>query len=105
MAQITSAVALYEPAIKAGLKEWAETVEENSNARAPRDDGDLVASSGTHVDDLTGQVYYTAEYAHYQHEDLDLDHPNGGEAKFLERAADEVDGTEILAKHIGRLSG
>lgn len=105
MARVVSAVELYEQAIKDGLKEWTTTVEALSNTYAPKDTEELVDSSGTHVDDLTGQVFYTAEHARIVHEDLDAEHPHGGDAKFLERADDEVDGTAILAKHIGRING
>jgi hypothetical protein len=34
---------------------------------------------------VAGQVTVDQVYAHYQHERLDLHHPRGGEAKFLER--------------------
>ncbi len=105
MARLVSSAELYEPAIKDGLKEWAEAVETLSNEYAPKDTEELVDSSGRHVDDLTGQVFYTADHARIVHEDLDAEHPHGGDAKFLERAADEIDGTAILAKHIGRLGG
>lgn len=105
MARVVSAVELYEQAIKDGLKEWAQTVEERSNGYAPKDTEELVDSSGTAFDDLTAQVFYTADHARIVHEDLDAEHPRGGDAKYLERAADEVDGTAILAKHIGRLGG
>jgi hypothetical protein len=35
--------------------------------------------------DLVGSVVVDQVYAHFQHERLDLNHPHGGEAKFLER--------------------
>ncbi len=105
MARLSSTVQQYEAAIQAGLREWAETVEARSNENAPKDTEELVDSSGIAVDDFTGQVFYTADHARIVHEDLDAEHPKGGDAKFLERAADEVDGTAILAKHIGRLGG
>lgn len=35
--------------------------------------------------DLVGHVVVDQVYAHYQHERLDLHHPRGGEAKYLER--------------------
>jgi len=37
------------------------------------------------VGDLVGHVEIDQIYAHYQHEGLDLHHPRGGEAKYLER--------------------
>lgn len=36
---------------------------------------------------LTVQVRYDAPYAVYVHEDLEMPHPNGGQAKFLEAPA------------------
>lgn len=36
--------------------------------------------------DLTGEVEYDQAYAKRQHEVLEYDHPQGGEAKFLEKA-------------------
>ncbi len=35
---------------------------------------------------LTGKVEVDQLYSHYQHEGLDLRHPHGGQAKFLETA-------------------
>jgi hypothetical protein len=35
------------------------------------------------------RVGYTADYAVYVHEDLTMSHPNGGEAKFLEKPTRE----------------
>jgi hypothetical protein len=44
-----------------------------------------------------------SEYAVRQHEDLSLKHPQGGEAKFLEKPVDEAEARflAILAKHVG----
>jgi hypothetical protein len=36
---------------------------------------------------MTVSVVYTAEYAVYVHEDLTANHPNGGQAKYLEEPA------------------
>jgi hypothetical protein len=36
------------------------------------------------IDVIAGQISYNSPYAVYQHEDLALNHPNGGEAKYLE---------------------
>lgn len=36
--------------------------------------------------DLVGALNVDQVYAHYQHEGMDLNHPNGGQAKFLETA-------------------
>jgi len=36
---------------------------------------------------MTVSVVYSAPYARYQHENLELNHPNGGQAKYLEEPA------------------
>ena len=48
--------------------------------------------------DPTVQVGYTAQYAIYVHENLEANHPNGGQAKFLEQPARELQ--PVLAKII-----
>lgn len=40
--------------------------------------------------DPTVKVGYTAQYAIYVHENLEANHPNGGQAKFLEQPAREL---------------
>lgn len=57
--------------------------------RAPIDTGDLRGSGASEVitegqQDI-GAVGFGTPYAVIQHESLDFDHPNGGEAKYLER--------------------
>ncbi len=94
-----------EKAAQDGLREGGREILANSNRRAPRDDDDLVKSGGVRIDDLTMQVAYTAKHAPYQHERLDFAHPNGGEAKFLESAAAEVDVERYVADEIGRALG
>lgn len=39
---------------------------------------------------MTVSVTYTAPYARYQHENMELNHPNGGQAKYLEQPAREL---------------
>ncbi|OZC55059.1 hypothetical protein CH289_07645 [Rhodococcus sp. RS1C4] len=57
----------------------------------PIKDGVLRASSKASVnevdDGVVGAVSFNTEYAVKQHEDVGLNHPNGGEAKYLENAA------------------
>jgi hypothetical protein len=62
--------------------------------RTPVDTGALVQSGRlTEVDSSTVAVSFgddtTAAYDVIQHEDLDLNHPNGGQAKFLESAVND----------------
>jgi hypothetical protein len=42
-------------------------------------------------DQATFRVGYSAEYATYVHENLEAHHPNGGQAKFLEQPAREME--------------
>ncbi len=96
-----------EKAIQKGLRAVARETLRRSNQKAPDDPGtdgrDLKKSGSVSVDDLSAQVSYTARHALFQHERLDYQHPNGGEAKFLERAASEVSagpGEQIMARAV-----
>lgn len=86
-----------EKAAMDGARAAGRAILKRSNELAPRDDGDLIKSGGVRVDDLTVQVGYSALHARFQHEDLELQHANGGQAKFLEVAADEVDVEQFVA--------
>ncbi len=52
-------------------------------------------------------VGYTAPYAVYVHEDLTMNHPNGGQAKFLEEPARTLQRPmgRIVEKHLKRKNG
>lgn len=58
-------------------------------SRAPIETGDLRGSGASEVisegEQDIGAVGFGTPYAVVQHESLDFDHPNGGEAKYLER--------------------
>jgi hypothetical protein len=85
----------------AGLMEAGLKIEAGSNERAPREYGNLVGSSYTRKaqdDSLAVEIGYTAAYAVYVHEDLEMNlhgepRPSGlgvywgpkGENKFLEK--------------------
>lgn len=56
---------------------------------APVDTGDLRGSGFTEVTGTTTTVGFTAKYALRQHEELDYNHPEGGEAKYLENPLKE----------------
>lgn len=96
---------VFEQAAVDGLKEAADQTLELSNAKAPKDDLDLVNSGKVTVDDLTVQVSYDAVHARFQHENLDYEHADGGEAKFLETASDEVDVEAIAAASLRKKLG
>ncbi|MFD6699688.1 MULTISPECIES: HK97 gp10 family phage protein [unclassified Microbacterium] len=80
-----------EKAAQAAMRKTAAELLKRSNELAPADDGDLRKSGRVKVDDLDVRVYYTAPHAVLQHEHLDWAHPDGGGAKFLERASEEID--------------
>ena len=77
----------------AGLKAITRTtksVMRNSQKRTPVDEGDVRASHSLEVrterDDAVGIITVADEASFFVHEDLDANHPRGGEAKFLRNA-------------------
>lgn len=97
---LTPILSTIEQAARDGLREAGKAVLKRSNELAPKDDGDLVKSGRVIVDDLTVQVSYKAIHARLQHENLDWQHADGGQAKFLEAAADEVDIGRVVAEKV-----
>jgi hypothetical protein len=96
-----------EQAVEHGMRDAAEHVLEESNRRAPKDDGDLVDSSSVSVTDLQARIHYKSFYAAWQHERLDYAHDDG-EAKFLENAAEAEMGAalQVMGARIrGELGG
>lgn len=77
-----------------GMRLAAEAVLVESNRNVPKGDpkldpdpGTSLAESGRVEKTLTGyRVVYDADYAAFQHENLNLRHPRGGGPKFLEHA-------------------
>lgn len=94
-----------EKAAQAGLKDVARATLKESNARIPRESGATAKSGFTASEDLTAQVGYRSKVAAIQHENLDYQHPQGGEAKFLERAAADVDVEGIMVARMKRELG
>lgn len=91
-------LSIVEKAAQDAMKDTGRKLLKRSNELAPRDDGDLIKSGKVVVDDLSISVRYTAPYAVFQHEHLDWAHEDGGGAKFLETASDEIDiGAEVAA--------
>ncbi len=105
MKQHTPLLGPIEKAAQDGLKVGAKAMLARARELAPRDDDDLVKSGGVRVDDLTAQVSFTAFHARFQHENLDYEHPHGGQAKFLEAAAAQVAVEEYVAQHIAEALG
>lgn len=99
-------LSMVEKAAQDAMRETGRKMLKRSNELAPVDDRDLVKSGKVVVDDLSVSVRYTAPHAVFQHEHLDWEHDDGGSAKFLETAADEIDiGEEVAARVRGALGG
>ena len=87
-----------------GLSLAAEHVLGESNKTVPIEEDTLIRSGAPSVDpdNLQAAISYDTPYAVRQHEDLDLQHDAGREAKFLENAMNAEAGTvrEIIARTI-----
>lgn len=72
------------------LRLGAEHMLTEANDRVPHEYGDLMRSGDVDVDegDLQASISYDTPYAVMQHENTDLVHANGREAKWLERTMD-----------------
>lgn len=60
-----------------------------SQQRAPIDTGDLRGSGFADIHGSSATVGFVEPYALRQHENLDFNHPGGGEAKYLENPLKE----------------
>ncbi|MBF6460155.1 hypothetical protein IU433_14030 [Nocardia puris] len=78
--------------IEEGLFEAAEVLLAQSNALVPLEEGVLMNTGTAEVRDGTARVGYNTPYARRQHEDLTLNHPNGREAKYLEKPLNRFSG-------------
>lgn len=105
MRELIPVASAVEAAARVGLRAAGKAVLAESNARAPKDEGDLIKTGRVNIDDLTVQVSYSSIYAVPQHEALDWRHDGGGQAKFLESAASDVDIGRIVADHVRRELG
>lgn len=105
MKMLLPVASVVEQAARDGLRDAGKQLLKASNAKAPVDDRDLIKSGRVKIDDLTMRVHYTAVHATFQHERLDYEHADGGQAKFLESAANEVAVDEVLAKHARKALG
>lgn len=92
-----------------GLTKAAEHVLSVSREQVPLDEGTLMRSGETQVDEraLTAGVGYNTPYAEVQHERLDLQHPNGRKAKYLEDPLNSEAGkvAQIIAAEMRGLLG
>lgn len=69
-----------------GVALAAEVVLDESNRRVPHEEGTLEGSGTVTVDGVRATVSYDTPYAVRQHEDQDMRHDEGREAKYLEKA-------------------
>jgi hypothetical protein len=92
-------------AAAAGLKQGARGVLKDARSRTPVDDGELRRSGRVIADDLGVLVKFTAPHAWLQHEKTEYQHPNGGEAKYLENAALASDLAKPVADHVRAVLG
>jgi hypothetical protein len=93
-------VSLLEGATQAGLKKAGREVLKVARKKSPTDEGGSDKSGFSLVDDLTLQVGFRSPISRMQHENLDFQHKDGEQAKFLEAAVDEVDIGAILAAEV-----
>lgn len=73
------------------LRYGAEHMLTEANDRVPHEYGDLMRSGDVDVDEeeLLASISYDTPYAVVQHENVELNHPNGREAKWLERTMND----------------
>lgn len=91
-----------EKAAQEGLRDGTRAILKRARELSPTDSGESDKSGFTRVDDLTGQVGFTSKVSRLQHEHLEWQHPNGGVAKFLETANDEIEVEKFIAARIGK---
>lgn len=97
MAKFNPVMTKLEKSIQAGLREAGRAVLKDAKQRSPTLTGESDDSGFVAVDDLTLQVGFTDPVSRFSHEDLEAEHRNGEEPKFLETAVDQVDIGPILA--------
>lgn len=74
--------------MEATMRVVTEDLLGRAQRQVPRDEGTLEASGTAEVhregDTVVGRVTFGTPYARVQHEELDFEHPKGGNAKYLE---------------------
>jgi len=93
-------LSLLEKAHREGARDGARAVLQRARDLSPTDTGASDKSGFVAVDDLTVQVGFRSLVSRLQHENLDWQHEGGGQAKFLEAAADQVDVAPYVAARI-----
>lgn len=89
-----------ERAAQIGLRTGMRALLVRARELSPTDSGASDKSGFVSIDDLTGQVGFTSLVSKLQHENLDWEHADGGQAKFLEQAAEDVDVVDYVYTEI-----
>jgi len=89
-----------EKATQDGLRDVGKAVLKRARDLSPSLTGESDKSGFVVIDDLTLQVGFKSLVSRLNHENLDWEHPRGGQAKFLETAVDEIDSGPIIAARI-----
>lgn len=89
-----------EKAAVAAMQDTMTQVVDVAKDLVPVDDGDLRKSGKVVVEDKQVRGRFTGPHAWLQHERLDYQHPNGGQAKYLEAAADQVGPARVIAGRV-----
>lgn len=89
-----------EKAAQDGLRKGLKVLLDRARELSPTDTGDSDKSGFVAIDDLTGQVGFRSFISMLQHEHIEWQHTGGGQAKFLEAAAAEVDVSEYVFDEI-----
>lgn len=100
--RVTSRTAAVSAAVREAaaraVVEVAEDLGTEADDRTPVDQGDLRRSREVVAEGLSAAVTYDTPYAVAQHEDPTLNHPRGGEARWLENALN--DNADRYVEHI-----
>lgn len=90
---LTAKLKAMSPGVNAAAERQLNIVCEDLRGKAaqlaPVDTGDLRGSSFAEVKGLDGIVGFQEVYALRQHEETQLNHPKGGQAKYLEQPYEE----------------
>ncbi|MBV6758357.1 minor capsid protein [Rhodococcus opacus] len=90
-----------EGAAEAGVYMACEVLLSHALDRTPFSEGDLRQSGMASAEGLRGAVSFNTPYALKQHEELSYAHPNGGEAKYLEKAVNAFAGEFLDVVKVG----
>lgn len=94
-----------EKAAQDAIRDGGREVLRIAREKSPTLTGESDASGFISVDDMTVQIGFTSLVSRLNHEDLETQFPSGGEAKFLEKAVDEVDIEALAARKLREAFG